>query len=120
MSHNITIEGGSSVRLPTAGKYCDRDIVVTSTGGKEDLDAVLTAQEEKIAELSLILDSKAAGDELDVETYEGAYEVTPKVSGQVLPTMSKYMKKDVTVNAIPYFNVGNTSGGSTVYIGSEV
>lgn len=30
---NITVEGGSSVRLPTAGKYCDRDIVITATGG---------------------------------------------------------------------------------------
>lgn len=33
MSHNITIDGGSSVRLPTKGKYCDRDIVITATGG---------------------------------------------------------------------------------------
>ena len=33
MSHNITIEGGKTVRLKTAGKYCDRDIVVTATGG---------------------------------------------------------------------------------------
>ena len=33
MRHNITVEGGSSVRLPTAGKYCDRDIVITATGG---------------------------------------------------------------------------------------
>ena len=32
MSHNITVEGGTSVRLPTAGKYCDRDIVVTAIG----------------------------------------------------------------------------------------
>ena len=31
--HNITIEGGTSVRLPTAGKYCDRDIIITATGG---------------------------------------------------------------------------------------
>lgn len=30
--HNITIDGGKSVRLSTAGKYCDRDIVVTATG----------------------------------------------------------------------------------------
>jgi hypothetical protein len=30
--HNIIIEGGTSVRLPTAGKYCDRDIVVMATG----------------------------------------------------------------------------------------
>ena len=33
MTHNITVEGGTAVRLPTAGKYCDRDIVVTATGG---------------------------------------------------------------------------------------
>ena len=33
MTHNITVKGGTSVRLPTAGKYCDRDIVVTATGG---------------------------------------------------------------------------------------
>lgn len=33
MSFNIEVEGGKSVRLPTKGKYCDRDIVVTATGG---------------------------------------------------------------------------------------
>lgn len=33
MSFNIEVDGGTSVRLPTAGKYCDRDIVVTATGG---------------------------------------------------------------------------------------
>ena len=33
MNHNITVEGGTSVRLPTAGKYCDRDIVITAEGG---------------------------------------------------------------------------------------
>jgi hypothetical protein len=30
---NIEVESGTSVKLPTAGKYCDRDIVVTATGG---------------------------------------------------------------------------------------
>lgn len=33
MSFNIEVEGGKTVRLPTAGKYCDRDIVITATGG---------------------------------------------------------------------------------------
>lgn len=33
MSYNIEVEGGKSVRLKTAGKYCDRDIVVTAKGG---------------------------------------------------------------------------------------
>ena len=32
-THEITVEGGTKVRLKTAGKYCDRDIVVTATGG---------------------------------------------------------------------------------------
>ena len=31
--HKVTVEGGSSVRLLTARKYCDRDIVVEATGG---------------------------------------------------------------------------------------
>lgn len=61
MSFNITVDGGSSVRLPTAGKYCDRDIVVTAQGGSEDLDAVLTEQEALIAELQDVLKSKASG-----------------------------------------------------------
>lgn len=30
---NIEVQGGSSVRLPTAGKYCDRDIIVTASSG---------------------------------------------------------------------------------------
>lgn len=30
---NIEVQGGSSVRLPTAGKYCDRDIIVKASGG---------------------------------------------------------------------------------------
>lgn len=33
MSFNIEVESGSSVLLPTAGTYCDRDIVITATGG---------------------------------------------------------------------------------------
>lgn len=33
MFHNITIEGGKSVRLLTGGKYCDKDIIVNALGG---------------------------------------------------------------------------------------
>lgn len=33
MSFNIEVEGGKTVKLPTAGKYCDRDILVTAAGG---------------------------------------------------------------------------------------
>lgn len=54
------------------------------------------------------------------EIYSGDYEVTPMIIAQSVPTAEKYMKYDMTVKAIPYFDVGNTAGGSTVYIGKEI
>ena len=38
MSHNITVQGGKSVRLPTAGKYCEQDIIITAEGGGGAVD----------------------------------------------------------------------------------
>lgn len=41
----FTVDGGTSLRLKTAGKYCDRDIVVTATGGgggEDDVGALLS------------------------------------------------------------------------------
>ena len=43
---NITVESGKSVKLPTAGKYCDRDIVVTAEGGTP------TPTQEKTVEIT--------------------------------------------------------------------
>lgn len=54
------------------------------------------------------------------EIYDGDYVVIPKVTEQMLPTAEKFMEDDVTVKSIPYFNVSNTAGGSSVYIGSEI
>lgn len=63
MSFNIEVEGGSSVRLPTAGKYCDRDIVITATGGGDDGSTVRN-----------LLDRTISGDFADSEiTGVGAY-----------------------------------------------
>ena len=58
---NISIDGGGSKRLKTAGKYCDRDIIVTAVGGSEDLNDVLNEQEALITELQEVIASKAAG-----------------------------------------------------------
>jgi len=52
--------------------------------------------------------------------YNGDYEVLPMVEAQMLHTKDKHMTDDVIIKAIPYFNVGNNAGGTTVYIGSEV
>lgn len=64
------------------------------------------------------------GENLVVEYVEGVpfngpYEVTPKVDAQVLPTKQKYMKKDLTVLAVPYYEADNENG-TTIFIASEV
>lgn len=63
---------------------------------------------------------KAVAIGISGRTYEGSYEVTPTVEGHTMETKEKYMKDDVTIHPIPYFSVGNNSGGNTVFIGSEV
>ena len=37
---NITVKSGASVRLKTAGKYCDRDIVVKAEGGSVNAEKI--------------------------------------------------------------------------------
>ena len=54
----------------------------------------------------------------DVEHYTGDYSVIPKTDSQVLPTKDRFLMEDVEIVAIPYFDVSNNSGGTTVYIGS--
>ena len=54
------------------------------------------------------------------EAYTGAYEVTPDVVKQVLPTAQKTMSRDVTILEIPFFEVTNNSGGTTVSIVKEI
>ena len=39
---------------------------------------------------------------------------------QVLPTANKVLKKDVTVQKVPYFETSNIQNGVTVYIAEEV
>lgn len=46
---NIEVEGGSSVRLPTAGKYCDRDIVVEATEGPSSTQLKSLIQKSNVA-----------------------------------------------------------------------
>lgn len=52
--------------------------------------------------------------------YEGDYDITPTVEGQELPTKNRYMMDDVTIRAIPFYEVSNQTGGNTVYIANEV
>ena len=54
------------------------------------------------------------------EAYDGEYKVTPAVHEQTMATNQKVMKDDVTIKKIPYYDVSNQAGGSTVYIGGDV
>lgn len=56
----------------------------------------------------------------ELPVYSGEYAITPTVDGQTLETAQKLMTDNLTVKQIPFFDVGNNSGGSTVYIGTEI
>lgn len=58
--------------------------------------------------------------ETDIPYYTGPYEVTPSVDAQTLHTAKQVMDDNVQVHAIPFFDVSNPAGGTTVYIGQEV
>lgn len=50
--------------------------------------------------------------------YNGPYNVIPKVVSQELDTADKHLTKDVTVEAIPYYEVSNQTG-KTIIIGGN-
>ena len=57
----------------------------------------------------------------DLPKYGGEYSVTPEVDTvQTLETAGKYLTNDVTVNAIPDYEVTNEAGGNTFIIGKEI
>ena len=79
--HNIEVESGKSLRLKTAGKYCDRDIIVTATGGGGgDTEAayqeglVVGIEQGKQAEYDAFWDSfQQNGERTDYKNSFGTY-----------------------------------------------
>ena len=56
----------------------------------------------------------------DRPIYEGDSTVIPTVEEQTMKTRGKVMREDVTIRAIPIYEVSNAAGGATIYIASEV
>lgn len=52
----------------------------------------------------------------DADPYTGEYDVLPLPEPQVLPTEKKYCARDIIVKSIPFYEVSNASGGTTVVI----
>lgn len=58
------------------------------------------------------------GTSIDVNQYEGSYEVTPMINvAQILRTQSCILSDNIVVKEIPYYETSNTAGGYTVIIG---
>lgn len=134
---NITYQFGSDVfkgiRIPrqirntasTITKYTDefeqlrKDILEDVGGGT--VKSVCGVGPDETGDVDIDDHLKAAirevvGDISGGVPYEGPYEVTPNVDGQVLPTANKTMTSDITINKIPYAEVSNPGGGLTVTI----
>lgn len=59
--------------------------------------------------------------EENTNVYQGDYEIIPDVHDtQTLETANKVLKQNIVVAAVPYYETGNSSDGTTVYIGKEV
>lgn len=52
----------------------------------------------------------------EFSTYHGDYEVTPAINEQSLATKDKRMLDDVVIKEIPYAEVTNPAGGTTIII----
>lgn len=49
--------------------------------------------------------------------YTGPYEITPRVTEQILDTADKKMSTDLKILSIPIQEITNSSNGKTIYIG---
>lgn len=115
MSFNIKVKGGKSVRLPTGGKYCDRDIVITADGtdlpelaspgaatdlmvGKQLIDSEgkvvdgsftleeeITNQDSLIARIKSALQGKIASGGNELPTQEKTVAITQNGTHEIVP-----------------------------------
>lgn len=82
---------------------------ITDKGIETDANATFDTMAQNIGKIE-------AGSETE-EIYDGDYEVIPHVFEQELETKDKVMSGNVMVLSIPYSEVSNNSGGTTVTIG---
>lgn len=76
----------------------------------QDNNAVIQACIDKV-------NSIISSEEGKLPDYSGEYIITPSVEEQTMQTKNRTMTNDVTILAIPYAEVSNSTGGKTVTIG---
>ena len=83
----------------------------------ENIEQVLKTN-NKIVNRYIIVEAMPSRIEGDFTEYKGRYEAVPMANfDQYLRTKNKVLLDDITVEKIPYSEVSNTAGGTTVIIG---
>lgn len=85
-----------------------------------EIDGVLSVKKEingSLYEKHSIEGSIAIPESISIETYDGDYEITPRLYSQIFDTKGKAMREDVTIYEIPVVATSNPDGGKTVLIG---
>ena len=92
----------------------DKKIVRLSC--KDDNTVGLSIEKSDVAALSPEMDVIEVIK--DVDYYTGSYSITPLAkTSTTLPTKEKYLRQNITVEKVPYFQTYNAEDGYTVYIG---
>lgn len=98
---------------PETPRYCCRIQLTVS----ENQPVCSLSVDSLNIESNLSLDTKIVNEIIDVDPYEGSYDITPLAfNEQLLPTTGKYCDDDILVRSVPFYETSNVSGGYTVYI----
>ena len=99
--------------------------MIGSIQSKANITGVVKAVETIIGEVTAgcVIGDVELGrivvEQVEGETYDGVYDITPTVEEQTLETRGKKMRDDVTILEIPYYTTTNLSGGYTAIIGGN-
>lgn len=96
---NITVEGGSSIRLLTSGKYCEEDIVIKATGGGG------TTPANPIIEPLSVTENGTYTAPNGVDGYSPVEVNVPIPNGYILPSGTKTITENGTHDAREYESV---------------
>lgn len=98
---------------PVDPRYCCRVQLTVS----ENQPVCSLTVDQLTYENNLALDTVINAEIVNVDLYEGSYDVVSLADNdQTLDTKNKMCTDDITVRKVPYFETSNLSGGYTVYI----
>lgn len=107
---DITVKGATS-HIDNEGNVFISPLLVVLSGSISPEGVIVGSF------LPEIVISGALSEPEGYDDYTGEYSVTPSVSAQIIATDDKRMTDDLIVEPIPYAEVSNVAGGTTVTIG---